>query len=237
VLVATTGAWLVSEVTGTLDVKTLIAPGSDILRWQWLDAANGQPGPEQSVTIRDSRTEPRTIADGRLLLIGRSGVLAIDSPRYWPVPVTEYETVQKLEWTRGARGAERIRLRQPVKSLPWQGRIDRDHNDVEYILHPAGPGLVDPLRKLIETEFGATRVAPTYGDPNDPDSTSYDAAGKRFRLWHDPTRRSVSVFAERIKGFTTEGTPALIERIGKRFNEILATGAHQQAFSSYLSHR
>jgi hypothetical protein len=46
---------------------------------------------------------------------------------------------------------------------------------LRYILHPAGPGLVDPLRKLIETEFGATRVAPTYGDPNDPDSTSYDS--------------------------------------------------------------
>jgi hypothetical protein len=144
---------------------------------------------------------------------------------------------QYFEWTREAAGAERIRLRQPVRSAPWQGRLVRSYDDIEYKLHPVGPGLADPLRKLIESEFAAVRVAPTYGDPNDPNSTSYDAGGKRFRLWFDPERRTLSVFPEKIKGFTTPGTPALIDAIGTRFNVLLAGGAHQREFTSYLDHR
>ncbi len=309
-LVATRGAWLISEVDGAIDVRTLVAPSSDILRWQWLDAANGQPGPEQAVTIRDSSTEPRTIADGRLLMIGRSVVLDLDTLQDTSLPITRFETSQKLsnfhagggevkvlspgrtqivlpgdryvhdfyeyalvvfelatgsayalpfdsnalhfesvwdatpewighyfEWTHDPQGAERIMLRRPVRALPWQGRLSYSHGDVEYGLYPVGPGLTEPLRQLIETEFAARRVAPTYGDPDDPSSTSYDAAGKRIRIGYDPDRRSLTVFAERIDGFTTEGTPQLIEKIGTRFNAILATGAHQREFSSYLKHR
>jgi hypothetical protein len=310
VLVATTGAWLISEVEDAVEVTTLVSPSSDILRWQWLDAAEGQPGPEQSVTIRDSSSESRAIDDGRLLLLGRHVVLDLDTLRYTRLPVTEWQTAQKLggfhagnmevkgtspgrtqiilvgdryvddmyeyalvifelatgrayavqfnsndlrfesvwdatpewighyfAWTRDAQGFERIELRQPVSALPWQGRLRYDHGDVEYTLHPAGPGLAAPLRKLIETEFAAQRVAPTFGDPNDPNTTCYDVTGRRFQLWYDPERRSLALFAERINGFTTAGTPALIEEIGTRFNAILATGAHQQEFSSFLTHR
>jgi hypothetical protein len=97
--------------------------------------------------------------------------------------------------------------------------------------------LYEPLCALIEAEFGAKRVAPTYGDANDPDSTSYDAGGRRFRVWRDRQRSTLSVFGEKIKGSTAEGTPALIEQIGARFNAILAAGAHQSEFVNYPAHR
>lgn len=311
VFVATRGAWLISEVDHAVDVETLVEPSSDILRWQWLDTANGQPGPENAVTIRDSSTEARTIADGRLLFLGRSVVLNLDTLHHTSLPIERFETTQKLsgfhagggevkvlspqrtqivlpgsryvdsfyeyalvafelttgsayavpfdsnelrfasvwdatpewinhyfQWTRDPQGSERIQLRQPVRMLPWQGRMSYRHgDDVDYQLYPAGSGLTQPLRNLIETEFAARRVAPPYGDPNDPYDISYEAAGKRFRLWYDAERRSLSVFPERIDGFVIEGTPELIEEIGTRFNAILATGAHQQEFSTYLSHR
>ncbi|MCP5068189.1 MAG: hypothetical protein GY946_16630 [bacterium] len=311
VLVGTRGAWLISEVHDEIVVETVVSPSSDILRWQWLDEAEGQPGPERSVTIRDSSTESRTLDGGRLLLLGRSVVLDLDTLQFTHLRLSYATTVQELggfnagdeevkilspgrtqmvlvgsrtvdrmyeyalvmfeiatgrvyavpfdsnalhfrsvwdatpewidhyfEWKRDPRGVERIEVVQPISALPWQGRLRHRHGgEVEYKLHPAGPGLTEPLRKLIETEFAAQRVAPTYGDPNDPDATSYDASGRRFRLWYNPELRNLSVFAERIDGFTTEGTPALIEEIGIRFNAILATGIHQQEFSSFLNHR
>ena len=40
------------------------------------------------------------------------------------------------------------------------------------------------------------------------------------------TLGTLSVFAEKIKGFATPGTPALIDAIGTRFNAVLAGGAH-----------
>ncbi len=310
VLVATTGLWLLTEVKGELAVKTLVAPSTDTVRWQWLDGPGGTPGEEQNVNIRDSSAEPRELSGGKLLLVGRRTVLSVASLQAWPIGVTALDVLQQIggynagngranalspgrtqivlvggrrvddfyeyaltvfefatgkaysvpfdsnalrfeseadatpqwlgryfEWTRDTAGTERLRLRQPVRSEPWQGRITHSYGDVGYQLYPAGPGLYAPLCALIEAEFGAKRVAPTYGDANNPNAASYDVGGKRFQVWRNGERSSVSVFAEKINGSAVPGTPALIEQIGQRFNAVLATGAHQKEFVKYQSHR
>jgi hypothetical protein len=313
----TTGAWLISEVDGKPEIRTLVAPaeGGNVVAWQWLDAAGGQPGEEGNFTIRDSSAETHRFGGGKLLMLGRRGVLEIVTLHYWPVPVTETGTLQELdgfnagnvavtalspgrtqivmigtrrvdnlyeyalvafdfaggrshavpfdsnalrfesndtatpewldhyfEWSRDPGGSELIRLRQPLRPLPWQGRVIKRLSggqvyQVEYTLYPVGPGLADPLRALIEKEFGGRRLAPAEGAQGDPNTTSYDVGGLALTVWYDPARRSLGLFRKDSSGSATDGTYTLIERIGTRFNAILATGAHQQEFTTYLDHR
>jgi hypothetical protein len=103
VLVPTTGAWLISGA-GSMLTSDLVAPETDILRWQWLDSANAsrdRAGGQSAI-----RAPVRAIADGRLLLIGRRAY-AIDTLRYSPVPVTEWERVQKLDGFHAGNVSER----------------------------------------------------------------------------------------------------------------------------------
>jgi hypothetical protein len=123
-----------------------------------------------------------------------------------------------------------------VRSLPWQGRISHSYNEHRIQDLSGRRGSDGTVAHADRDRVGARRVAPTYGDPNDPHSTSYDAAGA-VPLWYDPEQCSLSVFAERIKGFTIDGTPALIEQIGTRFNAILMGGAHQREFTTYTTDR
>jgi len=310
VLVATTGAWLVTESGGKAEVTTLTPPSTDSVRWQWLDADGGQPGEEQAVGLRDSAAEPRTLAGGNLLLVSRRGVLEVDTLRFWPLAVVATETLGQLEgfhagnarvealspgrtqvvligdrrvddlfehalvvlgfasgeayavpfdsqalrfasredatrewlahyftWTREPDGRERLRLREPVRSLPWRGRLVRFGDDVEYRLSPVRAALAAPLGELIERGLGGRRLAPEPGAPASSGAARFEVEGRRLALWFDAERRTLALSAEPSAGASGGSAAGLVERIAARFDALLATGAHQDEFTTFPDHR
>lgn len=94
-LVGETGVTLLSDREGQLEIRELVPPGSDTARLQWLDSLHGQPGPEQLVTIRDTRDESRRLEGGRLLLVNRRVVLdvaTLESFAFEP-----YDSVEQIQ--------------------------------------------------------------------------------------------------------------------------------------------
>lgn len=86
VLVATGDFFLIREEQGRLAVAPIAeGQGGVLATYQWLDAAAGQPGPEQSIGLRDRRRESRVLAGGSLLLLDAAAVLDLATRAVHPV--------------------------------------------------------------------------------------------------------------------------------------------------------
>jgi hypothetical protein len=78
VLAGSLGVWLFTEGDdGQVVVTTLAEATSDFATLQWLDADGGQPGEEFVFAMHDAPTAPRTLTEGRRLLVNRRVVLDV----------------------------------------------------------------------------------------------------------------------------------------------------------------
>lgn len=146
---------------------------------------------------------------------------------------------RNFEWTRDAAGKERLVARANVTPAPWQGRFSRDQGGrIEYRLAPARRELLDALASLVEGEFRGKIVADPLGLPESADRRTYDVDGKLLNVSFNANERYVALYAATLKsGFPVEGSHALVERTGERFNTLLAGGAHQAHFDRFKGHR
>jgi hypothetical protein len=88
-LLSYAGIYLVYEDQGQPKVEILASAANDATSWQWLDAKDGQPGPEKGPKVRDATGEPLTERGGRLLLVNRKRVLDIEALRHYPIAIRE----------------------------------------------------------------------------------------------------------------------------------------------------
>jgi hypothetical protein len=95
-LVSEAGVYLLHDEQGQARIDVLAPASDDAVRWQWLDANGGQPGPEAGPKLRDATGEALTEQGGRLLLVNRTRVLDIESLRHYPIRVNATEPVQAM---------------------------------------------------------------------------------------------------------------------------------------------
>jgi hypothetical protein len=107
-LVSEAGAYLLRDDQGQVKVEVLAPAGDDPVRWQWLDASGGQPGPEAAPRLRDATGEPLTEHGGRLLLVSRKRVLDVESLRHYPITVNTTELVQAMGGYNAGNDAARM---------------------------------------------------------------------------------------------------------------------------------
>jgi hypothetical protein len=107
-LVSEAGAYLLRDEQGQVKIEVLAPAGDDPVRWQWLDAGGGQPGPEAAPRLRDATGEPLTEHDGRLLLVSRKRVLDVESLRHYPITVNTTEHVQAMGGYNAGNDAARM---------------------------------------------------------------------------------------------------------------------------------
>jgi hypothetical protein len=107
-LVAEAGVYLLYDEQGQTKIDILAPASDDALRWQWLDADGGQPGPETGPKVRDATGETLMEQGGRLLLVNRTRVLDIESLRHYPVRVNSTEHVQAMGGYNAGNDAARM---------------------------------------------------------------------------------------------------------------------------------
>lgn len=189
------------------------------------------PGRTQHVLVgHDDRNEP-----GLVVMRHETGeAYAVrfdrDKLRYESVHDATAEWIARnFEWRSDAVG-ERLALRKDAKPQPWVGRfVNFGGGMVEYRLVPTGDGLMTVLREFMAREFGAV-PNPAPGLPEGPDSKAILVDGKPLRLSRTAKERRTTLYAESVGA----ARPAyeLVEKIGKRFNEELAGGRHQEHFTA-----
>jgi len=195
-LAGTTGLWLISEEDGKPVLRTLAPAETSIATWQWLDEEHGQPGPEHAVTIRDSGSEPRTIAEGTLLMLSRRGVLDVSTLQFHPYLVNTHERVQALDGF-NAYGS-------PIK------RVSPDRRRLVYV----GNRSVDSYTEyaLVVADF---RTGDTYALPFDSNATRFesiwDATPAWTERWFEWRRDDAGAF--RLVARTNAASPPWLGRM------------------------
>ncbi len=311
ILVAQTGAYLLTERQGELDVQVLAPATTDLARWQWLDSRNGQPGPEFNITIRNAGEESRLASGGRLLLVNRQRVLDVAALRSYPVAINSYENVELtggynagneqaralspggsqfvavgsryvdgafdyavvaveyatgrlyavpfdrnalrfqsvwdatpdwiahyFEWSKNPDGREKLALRKSAQPLPWQGRFSRSPGGmVDYDLYPTEPAMQKALLEFVRREFAARDGSSPTGMADDANSKTVIVDGSPLRIVHFANDRRTALYADRTGTAPPIAGYALVERIGVKFNQTLASGRHDELFSTYPAGR
>ncbi len=72
--------FMITAKGDSYEVKTLYSQNTDFIKFQWLDAINGQPGPAFELFMGDERTSmehPDTLNGGKFLMISQKHVLYI----------------------------------------------------------------------------------------------------------------------------------------------------------------
>lgn len=168
-----TGVWLYDEVDGQPRVQMLAAPDSDMASWQFLDAKDGQPGPEQTIAIRDSSAESRHIGGGTLLLINHKMLVDVATLELFPLRINSTEFVDAASrYNAGGRPA--LALSPSRRQVVYLGY--NDDNDMG----------------LVVADFRARKV---YALPIDAEAMDFIEPSdfspewfQHFFEWHDAGR-------------------------------------------------
>jgi hypothetical protein len=137
---------------------------------------------------------------------------------------------RNFEW-RNEAGGEKLALRKDLKPPPWVGRfVNFGGGMIEYRLVPTGEAMLAPLHEFVTREFGAVpNPAPRLAEGTD--SKAILVEGKPLRISRNAKERYTTLYAESAGA----AKPAydLVDRIGRRFNEELARGRHQEHFTAF----
>src|SRR5262249_8082383 len=96
---------------------------------------------------------------------------------------------------------------------------------------PTSEGMFDVLYEFIVREFGAKPGVSKYKTPDTPRSKLLAIEEHTLRVHYFPDQRWTTLYVENA-GASMEGF-AWVEKIGKRFNEVLAQRKHQELFTEF----
>jgi hypothetical protein len=129
-------------------------------------------------------------------------------------------------WQPAPDGSHRLVPAPDAAPRPWQGRltIEPGSGRRQYALEPVSETMERVLVGFVEGEFGGERLP----------HPEYHGGGERLRLGD----RVVAVFysSPRLSVWLDEGTSSrIVAEIGRRFDEVLASGVHDDLFQPGIS--
>jgi len=198
-----------SDETPNVNVPPLgISPDERSIAW-WANASDDEP----KIGVTDT-------------VGGRHALLPVDPVRMRFANMNQLDPVwlmHHFEWKRGSDGFDELEQRAGFVPLPYRGEFSNDDDYASYKLEPAGAALRKALEEWLVSELKAVELP---GNQPDEFSRSFSVDGAEIDVMYSDGSDYVSI------AFPTEkkGDPKVIEGIGKKFDEVLATGKYDALF-------